>query len=149
MLPKTRQDIVVLAALNSSYIWDTCKVLTLTKNMRLGSGNSDSKNQAISDFANWILNIGDGLIGDVQKGELTMRVKDEQVTFKMFNSIESPKENEKPLKVEAVKQGVTKSAVDGNMKENGIDLGEKSQKDLIEIDAADQFGGTTMLKAPS
>ncbi|KAF7835715.1 uncharacterized protein G2W53_010574 [Senna tora] len=42
-----------------------------------------------------------------------MGVKDEQVTFKMFNSIESPKENEKCLKIEAAKEWVSNAAVDG------------------------------------
>ncbi|KAF7822243.1 uncharacterized protein G2W53_027698 [Senna tora] len=66
-----------------------------------------------------------------------MRVKDKQVIFKMFNSKESPKENEKCLKVEAVKDGVSEATVDGNMKNYEINPGEKSRKHLTEIDAAD------------
>ncbi|KAF7822130.1 ATP-dependent DNA helicase PIF1-like [Senna tora] len=64
----SRQDIV-LSSLNSSYIWDSCKVLTLTKNMRLGTGANESENRAIADFANWILKIGDGDIGDMLNDE--------------------------------------------------------------------------------
>ncbi|CAO2834987.1 unnamed protein product, partial [Amaranthus hypochondriacus] len=48
----TRQD-VVSATLNSSYLWHTCKVLRLTKNMRLQSNFSDT--EEIHEFANWIL----------------------------------------------------------------------------------------------
>ncbi|KAF7825099.1 uncharacterized protein G2W53_016263 [Senna tora] len=66
----------------------------------------------------------------------------------MFNSIESPKENEKFLKIEAAKEGVSKAGVDGDLNNHQIDLGEKSQKYLTEVDAADQFGSPTMLKAP-
>ncbi|KAF7810393.1 uncharacterized protein G2W53_037136 [Senna tora] len=61
---------------------------------------------------------------------------------------ESPKENEKCCKIEAAKEGVSKAAVDGDLNNHQIDPGEKSQKYLAEIDATDQFGGPTMLKAP-
>ncbi|KAF7812022.1 DNA helicase PIF1, ATP-dependent [Senna tora] len=50
----SRQDIV-LSAINSSYVWDSCKILTLTKNIRLGTHRSDDENQAITEFADWIL----------------------------------------------------------------------------------------------
>ncbi|KAF7800662.1 DNA-directed DNA polymerase [Senna tora] len=82
------------------------------------------------------------------KGELTMRIQDAQVTFNMLNPIKSPKENEKSLKIEAAKEGESKAAIDGDLNNHQIDPGEKSQKYLTEIDAADQFGGPTMLKAP-
>ena len=42
VVPKeTRQDIV-FAAINSSYLWDSCKVLRLNRNMRLQVGSSKS-----------------------------------------------------------------------------------------------------------
>ncbi|KAF7808435.1 uncharacterized protein G2W53_035178 [Senna tora] len=74
--------------------------------------------------------------------------EDEQVTFKMFNSTESPKGNEKCCKIEAAKEGVSKTVVDGDLNNHQIDPGEKAQKYLTEIEATDQFGGPTMLKAP-
>ncbi|KAF7802111.1 uncharacterized protein G2W53_041222 [Senna tora] len=85
---------------------------------------------------------------DVGKGELTMRIQDPQVTFNMLNPIKSPKENKKSLKIEAAKEGESKAAIDGDLNNRQIDPGEKSQKYLTEIDATDQFGGLTMLKAP-
>ncbi|KAF7808325.1 uncharacterized protein G2W53_035068 [Senna tora] len=85
---------------------------------------------------------------DVGKGELTMRIQDAQVTFNMLNLIKSPKENEKSLKIEAAKEGVSKTAIDGDLNNRQIDPGENSQKYLTEIDSADQFRGHTMLKAP-
>ncbi|KAF7814883.1 DNA-directed DNA polymerase [Senna tora] len=42
---------------------------------------------------------------DVQKGELTMGFKDEHMTFNVFNSIKSPKENENFLKAELIDLG--------------------------------------------
>ncbi|KAF7841815.1 DNA-directed DNA polymerase [Senna tora] len=82
------------------------------------------------------------------KGELTMRIQDAQVTFKMLNQIKSPKENEKSLKIAAAKEWESKAAIDGDLNNHQIDPREKSQKYLTEIDAADQFGCPTMLKAP-
>ena len=38
VIPKGSREHIVDASLNSSYIWDYCKVLRLTKNMRLQSG---------------------------------------------------------------------------------------------------------------
>ncbi|KAF7839626.1 uncharacterized protein G2W53_008108 [Senna tora] len=58
----SREDIVL--SLNSSYLWDFCKVFTLTKNMRLRNGNTESENNEIREFVDWILKIGDGLIGN-------------------------------------------------------------------------------------
>lgn len=55
----TRQDILG-AAVNSSKIWKSCKVLKLTANMRLTTSPGDSDRQDISQFAEWILKIGDG-----------------------------------------------------------------------------------------
>ncbi|XP_013639704.1 PREDICTED: ATP-dependent DNA helicase PIF1-like [Brassica oleracea var. oleracea] len=52
----------VLAALNSSYLWEHCKVLKLTKNMRLLAGLTDDAAKELESFSNWILDIGDGKI---------------------------------------------------------------------------------------
>ncbi|XP_048502945.1 uncharacterized protein LOC125491593 [Beta vulgaris subsp. vulgaris] len=42
IVPKGRRQYIVFATVNSSYLWDSCKVLTLTRNMRLQSGSSKS-----------------------------------------------------------------------------------------------------------
>ncbi|KAF8117428.1 hypothetical protein N665_0010s0005 [Sinapis alba] len=49
---------IVLASLNSSYLWDHCKVLKLTKNMRLlSTGLSLSEAKELKDFSEWILDV--------------------------------------------------------------------------------------------
>ncbi|XP_076946714.1 uncharacterized protein LOC143618348 [Bidens hawaiensis] len=48
----TRQDIVN-ASLSSSYIWDYCKVLRLTKNMRLTVGSEAHNTEETKIFAPW------------------------------------------------------------------------------------------------
>ncbi|XP_019167829.1 PREDICTED: uncharacterized protein LOC109163535 [Ipomoea nil] len=63
VVPKgTRQEIVV-ATINASYLWDNCKVLRLTKNLRLKSMSADIELQRLENFAQWIAGIGDGTIG--------------------------------------------------------------------------------------
>ncbi|KAM0049426.1 putative DNA helicase Pif1, P-loop containing nucleoside triphosphate hydrolase [Helianthus debilis subsp. tardiflorus] len=60
---------IVNASLTSSYIWDHCKVLTLTKNMRLiaGSGMHDVEQTQI--FAQWLLDLGEGKLGGCNDGD--------------------------------------------------------------------------------
>ncbi|XP_019190593.1 PREDICTED: uncharacterized protein LOC109185050 [Ipomoea nil] len=68
VVPKyTRQDIVS-SNINSSYLWDSCKVLRLTKNLRLSSVPIGGNRQALEEFANWIANIGDGKLGGRNDG---------------------------------------------------------------------------------
>ncbi|GKC10306.1 ribonuclease H-like domain, reverse transcriptase, RNA-dependent DNA polymerase [Tanacetum coccineum] len=63
----SRQDIVH-ALLNMSYLWQHCTVLKLTKNMRLRVGCNPEDAEEINDFADWILNIGEGKIGGKNDG---------------------------------------------------------------------------------
>ncbi|XP_076900478.1 uncharacterized protein LOC143554654 [Bidens hawaiensis] len=53
----------VNACINSSYIWSKCKVLKLTKNMRLTVGCRSSDVENIKEFADWLLDIGQGTLG--------------------------------------------------------------------------------------
>lgn len=54
---------IVLSALNSSYLWDHCKVLKLTKNMRLLNNNfKNDESNLIEEFSKWILAVEDGKI---------------------------------------------------------------------------------------
>ncbi|XP_057246758.1 uncharacterized protein LOC130589509 [Beta vulgaris subsp. vulgaris] len=74
VVPKgTRQDIV-FAIVNSSYLWDSCKVLTLTRNMRLQSGSSTSYADELREFSEWILSVGDGKAGGPNDGEAVIEV---------------------------------------------------------------------------
>ncbi|KAG7552235.1 Nucleic acid-binding OB-fold [Arabidopsis thaliana x Arabidopsis arenosa] len=54
---------IVLASLNSSYLWEYCKVLTLTKNMRLMANDLDKDEaEKIKEFSDWLLAVGDGRV---------------------------------------------------------------------------------------
>ncbi|XP_057415223.1 uncharacterized protein LOC130710086 [Lotus japonicus] len=55
----SRSDIVG-STINASYLWKHCKVLRLTKNMRLLNSQSSSAMEDIKNFAEWILQVSDG-----------------------------------------------------------------------------------------
>ncbi|XP_071687467.1 uncharacterized protein [Rutidosis leptorrhynchoides] len=68
---------IVNASLHSSDLWHHCKVLTLTKNMRLNGGENGLGKKDISDFADWILKIGEGRINLSNDGEADIIFPDE------------------------------------------------------------------------
>ncbi|XP_019168949.1 PREDICTED: uncharacterized protein LOC109164859 [Ipomoea nil] len=77
VIPKgSRQDIVG-ASINSSYLWRSCRVFRLTKNLRLRTLQSNTEAQEIEEFAKWIANIGDGKIGDSRDGECEIKIPQE------------------------------------------------------------------------
>ncbi|KAJ4772293.1 ATP-dependent DNA helicase PIF1 [Rhynchospora pubera] len=51
----------VAASIANSYLWSSCRLLRLTINMRLLTYNGPpSDRQTISEFASWLLSVGDG-----------------------------------------------------------------------------------------
>lgn len=56
---------VVNGSLNQSRLWNHCTVCLLKRNMRLGSATTDIENKKISDFSNWVLDIGDGKVDNI------------------------------------------------------------------------------------
>ncbi|XP_048502973.2 uncharacterized protein LOC125498748 [Beta vulgaris subsp. vulgaris] len=73
VVPKGSRQDIVFSAINSSYLWDFCRVLRLTKNMRLTTGSSNSNVDEIREFSEWILNVGDGKVGDPNDGEADIK----------------------------------------------------------------------------
>lgn len=79
VVPKgSRQDIVG-ASLKQSYLWDYCKVLRLSTNMRLTVGCRPEDVDEIKDFAEWILKLGDGKLGKPNDGEVDIDIPDEML----------------------------------------------------------------------
>ena len=77
VIPKgSRQDIVG-ASLKQSYLWDHCKVLKLTANMRLTVGSRPEDVDEIKEFADWILKVGDGDIGGPHDGEVSIDIPED------------------------------------------------------------------------
>ncbi|XP_057790213.1 uncharacterized protein LOC131007083, partial [Salvia miltiorrhiza] len=77
VIPKgTRQD-VVNATINSSYLWKSCTVLRLTKNMRLGNARTNEESIQLEQFAKWIASVGDGILGGPNDGEVDIELPDD------------------------------------------------------------------------
>ncbi|XP_076908312.1 uncharacterized protein LOC143565126 [Bidens hawaiensis] len=79
----------VNACINSSYIWSKCKVLKLTKNMRLTVGCRSSDVENIKEFADWLLDIGQGTLGGRNDGESVIDIPNDLLILKLnrFNGL--------------------------------------------------------------
>jgi ATP-dependent DNA helicase PIF1 len=78
VIPRGRRSDIVHASINSSYIWDHVQVLTLTKNMRLQCvGNSQVEKDELSEFSKWILDVGEGKIGEPNDGVVDIKIPQE------------------------------------------------------------------------
>ncbi|XP_057747181.1 uncharacterized protein LOC130966401 [Arachis stenosperma] len=73
VIPRGSRQDIIQSSINSSYLWHNCKVLKLTKNMRLSLGENNNI-QELRNFAEWLLKIGDGLAGDTTDGESIVHI---------------------------------------------------------------------------
>ncbi|XP_057775078.1 uncharacterized protein LOC130994059 [Salvia miltiorrhiza] len=78
VVPNGSRHDIVHASISSSKLWNQCKVLKLTKNMRLQNCTSGSEAEDTKNFAEWILNVGDGIVGDTfDDGEAEVKLSDD------------------------------------------------------------------------
>ena len=77
VIPKGSREDIVTASLRKSYLWQYCTVLKLTANMRLTVGSRPEDVNEIREFADWILKVGDGEVGDPNDGEVSIDVPSE------------------------------------------------------------------------
>ena len=69
---------ISLGFLNSSYLWEHCKLLKLTKNMcLLSDGLSPEEAADLSDCSEWILKIGVGKLAEPNDGEAMIDIPSE------------------------------------------------------------------------
>ncbi|KAF8111952.1 hypothetical protein N665_0070s0022, partial [Sinapis alba] len=92
ILRENRADIV-MATLNSSFLWKHCKLLELTKNMRLMAETDLHEAQEIKIFSKWILDLGDGKINEPNNVEVINdymldRLKDEERIYLRSDSVD-------------------------------------------------------------
>ncbi|XP_012849466.1 PREDICTED: uncharacterized protein LOC105969263 [Erythranthe guttata] len=76
---KASSQNIVHATINSSTLWKHCKVMMLQKNMRLRSCSSSSNTDEIVEFADWILRIGNGDVGEVNDGDAAIEISDDKL----------------------------------------------------------------------
>ncbi|XP_025680297.1 uncharacterized protein [Arachis hypogaea] len=74
VIPMGSRYDIIHSAINASYLWQHCTVLTLTVNMRLTIGPTDKAVDDVIEFSKWLLDIGDGLVGDSMDGESEVHI---------------------------------------------------------------------------
>ncbi|XP_076932189.1 uncharacterized protein LOC143597628, partial [Bidens hawaiensis] len=65
------------SSLSSSYLWSECKILRLTKNMRLHVLGDPSNMEQTKLFAQWLLDLGEGKVGGNNDGEASIVIPDD------------------------------------------------------------------------
>ncbi|KAL6566649.1 hypothetical protein OROMI_015053 [Orobanche minor] len=73
----------------SSYLWDNCKVLKLTKNMRLQNLPGDEETNAHKNFSEWILSIGDGVLGGLNDGEISIEIPEDMLIHNFTDPVKA------------------------------------------------------------
>ncbi|XP_027905618.1 ATP-dependent DNA helicase PIF1-like [Vigna unguiculata] len=68
---------IIKSAINYSELWNCCKVLKLSKNMRLSTTTNNQTTNDIKEFADWILKIGDGQMDANENGECMVEIPEE------------------------------------------------------------------------
>ncbi|XP_035845105.1 uncharacterized protein LOC110932942 [Helianthus annuus] len=89
VIPNGSRQEIVNASLSSSYIWPHCKLLTLTKNMRLTVGVLPSTVESTKRFAQWLLDIGEGKVGGDNDGVATVEIPSDLLITDSLDPIES------------------------------------------------------------
>uniref|UniRef100_A0A1S3ZWQ4 ATP-dependent DNA helicase n=1 Tax=Nicotiana tabacum TaxID=4097 RepID=A0A1S3ZWQ4_TOBAC len=77
VIPKGSRQDIVNASLNSSYLWPHCQLLKLTKNMRLQGNEIGTHLDELRVFSDWILVIGDGIVGTSVDGNKKVQIPDD------------------------------------------------------------------------
>lgn len=77
------------ATINSSKLWNSCKVLTLTKNMRLQNISSPTESAEVKEFADWIIKLGDGKLGGPNDGISTIEIPDDLVVHTTGDTVKA------------------------------------------------------------
>ncbi|XP_022031112.2 ATP-dependent DNA helicase pif1-like [Helianthus annuus] len=89
VIPNGSRQEIVNASLSSSDIWSHCKLLTLTKNMRLTIGASQSTMVETEKFAKWLLDIGEGKVGGDNDGVAIVEIPSDILITDSSDPIES------------------------------------------------------------
>ncbi|KAK1427717.1 hypothetical protein QVD17_16410 [Tagetes erecta] len=70
VIPKASRNVILKSSLPRSYLWRHFKVFKLTENMRLAQpGMTAVERVEVQTFSNWLLDIGDGLLGQLDEND--------------------------------------------------------------------------------
>ncbi|XP_010490304.1 PREDICTED: uncharacterized protein LOC104768062 [Camelina sativa] len=80
---------IVNSSLNSSSLWNHCKVLRLTRNMRLLQNISPNEARQIEEFSKRILDVGEGRLNEPNDGVVDTDIPEEFLITEVNSPIES------------------------------------------------------------
>ncbi|CAA7054895.1 unnamed protein product [Microthlaspi erraticum] len=89
VIPKGNREQIVQASLTSFVLWRSCKVLSLTKNMRLTVDSDPAETESIKEFSEWILKLGDGKLSEPNDGEAVIDIPDDMLLMDSLDPIMS------------------------------------------------------------
>ncbi|XP_042009147.1 uncharacterized protein LOC121757711 [Salvia splendens] len=93
VVPKGSRKNVVNATINSSYLWRSCTVLRLTRNMRLLSVESSVEASKLKEFSSWVASIGDGVVGGPNDGDVAIDLPSDIVLSNVGDPLKTIVEN--------------------------------------------------------
>ncbi|KAL0715835.1 hypothetical protein Bca4012_065157 [Brassica carinata] len=79
VIPYGGRTETVTASLKKSYISEHCKVLRLTRNMRLLSGRTEKESEELRLFSEWILAVRDGNINNPNDGIVDINIQEDLI----------------------------------------------------------------------
>ncbi|KAG4935726.1 hypothetical protein JHK84_049927 [Glycine max] len=82
VIPRGSRSNIVNATINSSYLWDHCQILRLTKNMCLQNNMQATDQEETAAFSQWIIDNG-----DVDKSETIESYHFRSLTTEFLNSL--------------------------------------------------------------
>lgn len=93
VIPQAPRGEIVAASITRSKLWKIATVFKLLHNMRLNKGRNNEEIQNLKEFAQWVLDIGDGKIGPppdagVEYGEDDIAVPERYCNMGSENSVE-------------------------------------------------------------
>ncbi|KAF1891803.1 hypothetical protein Lal_00031612 [Lupinus albus] len=86
VIPRGCRLDIVHATINSSYIWHKCRILILSKNMRLQNNNNTIE---IKEFSEWILKVGDEKLYEPNDGCVEIDIPKELLIIDFDNPIDA------------------------------------------------------------
>uniref|UniRef100_A0A1J3DHC5 ATP-dependent DNA helicase n=1 Tax=Noccaea caerulescens TaxID=107243 RepID=A0A1J3DHC5_NOCCA len=89
VIAKGSRGQIVQASLTSSLLWSHCKVLCLTKNMRLTVDSDLSEIESIKVFSEWILKLGDGKLSEPNDGEAVISIPNDMLLLDSLDPLVS------------------------------------------------------------
>jgi ATP-dependent DNA helicase PIF1 len=100
VVPRGSRSDIVHASISSSKIWDHCKVLTLTKNMRLQNSGDPME---LKKFSDWILKVGEGRLSEPNDGYAEIEIPKELLLVDYADPISAIVESTYPNLVDKYK----------------------------------------------